>query len=39
MRDKPLPEETGAFPTEKGVLLTPEEQATVGRRNTRREKR
>ncbi|EPX62484.1 putative serine/threonine protein kinase [Cystobacter fuscus DSM 2262] len=39
MRDKPLPEDTGAFPAEKGVLLTPEEQATVGRRNARREKR
>ncbi|WNG28767.1 serine/threonine protein kinase [Cystobacter fuscus] len=39
MRDKPLPEDTGAFPAEKGVLLTPEEQATVGRRNARRETR
>ncbi|MET0402962.1 MAG: serine/threonine-protein kinase [Cystobacter sp.] len=39
MRDKPAPEETGAFPAEKGVLLTPEEQATVGRKNARREKR
>jgi serine/threonine-protein kinase len=28
-RDKPAPQETGAFPIEKGVLLTPEEEATA----------
>ncbi|HYO69939.1 MAG TPA: serine/threonine-protein kinase, partial [Archangium sp.] len=28
-RDKPAPQETGAFPMEKGVLLTPEEEATA----------
>ncbi|HYO58523.1 serine/threonine-protein kinase [Archangium sp.] len=28
-RDKPVPQETGAFPIEKGVLLTPEEEATA----------
>jgi serine/threonine protein kinase len=39
MRDKPRPEETSAFPAERGVLLTPEEQTTAHRRNARRETR
>jgi serine/threonine-protein kinase len=28
VREKPAPEETRAFPIEKGVLLTPEDAAT-----------
>lgn len=29
VRDRPAPEETGAFPAEKGLLPTPEEEATA----------
>jgi eukaryotic-like serine/threonine-protein kinase len=35
VRDRPMPEETGAFPAEKGLLLTPEEEASAQKRRTK----
>ena len=35
VRDRPAPEETGAFPAEKGLLPTPEEEAGLLERRTK----